>query len=100
MLQGMLLEEVPDRLADVDEIAGPVMTEILNRVEDHIGSGFAIVPLLFADQNVVSDINGFWIAPVSLRPGSCPLWDPLIGNDRIRCSVNSEDRDRPWRRTL
>jgi hypothetical protein len=65
----MLFEEVPDRLAHVDEVAGPVMTEILDRIENHIGSRLAIAPLLFADQNIVRDIHRFGVTPVSPRPG-------------------------------
>jgi len=53
----MLLEEIPDRLAYVDEVAGLVMTEILDRTENHIGSRLAIAPFLFADQNILRDIH-------------------------------------------
>ena len=91
----MCLEEIPDRLTHVDEIVGPIMPKVLDRIQDHIRTLAAAAPLRFLDQNIMWDLGGFGITVISPSPVGSPMRYSLIGNNVIRCAVDGKDGHRP-----
>ena len=96
----MCLEEIPDRLTHVDEIVGPIMPKVLDRIQDHIRALAAVAPLRFPDQNIMWDLDGFGITVISLCPVSSPMGNSLIGNNVICCAVDGKHRYRSGGRAL
>src|SRR5215207_1362846 len=90
----MCFEEIPEGLTHVNEIVGPIMPKILDRIQDHIRALAAAAPLSFPDQNIMWDLGRFGITVISPCPVGSPMGNSLIRNNVIRCAVDGKHRHR------